>query len=72
MGAITIPQVIAWIQAGQTLITVGAATIANIRTWMAAQHQGLTDADLNAICDAIVAGASRHEALANADAGKAA
>lgn len=67
--ALSIPQILAWVQAGQTLVSVGAATIANIRAWMAAQHPGLSDVDLNAICDAIIAGATRHKALADADAG---
>lgn len=65
---ITIPQALAWLQTGQTLVAAGVATVDNIRAWIQAQHPGLTDADLNAICDAITASASRHKALAQADA----
>ena len=60
-------QALAWVQAGQVLVSAGVATYANIRTWIAAQHQGLSDADLNAILDGIAAGATRHKALADAD-----
>jgi hypothetical protein len=61
-------QVVAWIQAGQTLLAAGVATANNIRTWIDAQHPGLTDEELNAICDTIHAGATRHKALAALDA----
>lgn len=66
---LTIAQIAAWIAAGQQLVAVGVATAENIKTWIKALHPDLSDADLNAILDAIVAGASRHKALADADAG---
>lgn len=65
----TVLQALAWIQAGQTLLTAGVATAQNIRTWIAAQHAGLSEAELNGILETVSAGAARHQALANADAG---
>ncbi len=62
-------QVIAWIQAGQTLVAAGVATVTNIKTWLAAQHPGLSEAELDGICDVIHVGAVRHKALADLDAG---
>lgn len=64
----TIPAVIAWIQLGQQLVAAGSVTVATIRSWIATAHAGTSDADLNAICDAISSGAARHKALAQADA----
>ena len=69
--AITIQNALAWVSAGQTLVAAGVATIENIKAWIQAQHAGLSDADLNAILDAIIVGADRHKALAQADAGPA-
>lgn len=66
----SVQQAIAWVQAGQVLIMAGAATYANIKAWIQGQNPGLSEADLNAILDAVVAGATRHKALADADAGK--
>jgi hypothetical protein len=65
----SIQQAVAWVQAGQVLVTAGIATAANIQAWIKAQHPGLSDADLNAILDGIRAGALRHHGLADADAG---
>jgi len=64
---INVTETIAWLQAGQTLVLAGVATVQNIRAWIQAQHPGLTDAALDAICDDIIAGASRHKAMAEAD-----
>lgn len=63
-------QMIAWVQAGQILVTAGVATVKNIRAWMASQNTAMTDEQLNEICDVIIAGATKHQALADADAGK--
>jgi hypothetical protein len=69
MNNISIQQALAWASAGQQLVAAGAATVAIIRTWIKAQHPGMSEDDLNAICDAVAAGATRHKALADADAG---
>jgi ABC-type antimicrobial peptide transport system ATPase subunit len=61
-------QILAWVQAGQVLYSVGAATVANIRTWIKSQNPAATEAELNAICDVIIAGATKHKALADLDA----
>ncbi len=66
----TLQQALTWVSVGQQLVSVGIATYANIQGWIKALHPGVSDADLNAILDAIVTGAARHQALANADAGK--
>ena len=64
----TLQAMLAWVQAGQVLYSVGAATIANIRTWVKSQNPDATDAQLNDICDVIIAGATKHKALADLDA----
>lgn len=66
---LAIPQILAWVQAGQLLVSTGVATIQTIRTWIKGQHGAMSDADLDAICDAVASGAARHKALAQADAG---
>lgn len=63
----SIQQVATLIAAGQQLVAVGVATVDQIRTFYKTLHPGMTDADLNAICDAIEAGAIRHKGLADAD-----
>lgn len=63
-----IAQVLAWLSAGQTLVSVGVATIAQIKGFIATLHPGMSDADLNALLAAIQEGALRHKALADADA----
>lgn len=65
-----VQQVIAWVQAGQLLVSVGAATVETIRGWVKGQNPDMTDAELNTILDAVIAGAAAHKALADADAGK--
>jgi len=65
----TIAAALAWIEFGQKLVTVGAATVAEIRQFIGSQNGTLTPADLDAICDHIAAGAAKHAALATADAG---
>ena len=66
----TLTQMIAWVQAGQLLINAGVATVATIRAWISSQHAGMTDAQLNDICDAIIAGATAHKRTADLDTGK--
>lgn len=61
-------QILAWVQAGQVLYSAGAATIANIRTWIQSQNPAATEAQLNEICDVIIAGATKHKSLADQDA----
>lgn len=65
----TIIEVTAWVQAGQVLIAAGAATVAQVRGWLSASRPALSEADLNAILTTIIAGATLHKALADADAG---
>lgn len=64
----SLQQALVWVQIGQQLMTVGIATAEQIRTFIKAVHPNLSDADLNAILDTITAGATRHRALADADA----
>lgn len=68
MPKITIQQALVWVEVGSQLVSVLGATIDNVRSWIASTHPGLSDAELNAICDAVVAGASRHKRLADLDA----
>ncbi len=63
----TIQQALAWANAGQQLVAVGIATVTNIQTWIKSLHPGIPEADLNAILDAITAGATRHKKLADLD-----
>ncbi len=63
----TVAQILAWVQAGQVLVNASAMTVAAVRAWIAQQNPAMTDADLNALCAAIIAGATAHKALADAD-----
>lgn len=67
MGNISIQQVLTLVSAGQQLVAVGSATILQVKAFIQTLHPGLSDVDLNAILDAISAGAARHKALADAD-----
>lgn len=67
MPIIPLAQVLAFVGAAQQIVGVGIATVAQVRAFFKTLRPDVTDADLNAICDAIAAGAARHEALANAD-----
>jgi hypothetical protein len=51
-----------------SLLSAGIATEQDIVTIVKAFHPGMTDAELNAVCALVVAGATRHKALADADA----
>jgi hypothetical protein len=68
----SLQQALVWANVGQQLVVAGIATVTNIKTWIQAQHAGLSEADLNAILDNIIAGATRHKELADADAAGAA
>lgn len=59
---------LAWAQAASVLLAAGAATVQQIRDFVVSVHCDLTDAELNAICDAIISDAQRRKALAEADA----
>lgn len=67
---LTIAQVAAWISAGQSLIGAGVAVASQVRGWIQSSHPAMSETDLNALLDAIIVGATRHKALADADAGK--
>lgn len=69
MLALTIPQVLAYVGAGQQLVQAGVMTVQAIRDLIKGNHPELPEADLNAMCASIASGAARHEALAHADAG---
>jgi hypothetical protein len=62
-----ISQIAAWIQAGQLLVAAGTAAVTDIRTWMASKNPGLTEAELNSICDIIITNATAHKRLADLD-----
>ena len=64
-----IAAIIGWLSVGETLITAGLATAAQIRTFIQSIHPGLSEDDLNAILDGIISGATRHKRLADGDAG---
>ena len=53
-----------------SLVNAGIATAPEIKSLFASSTPGMTDAELNAVCDLIIASATRHKALADADAGK--
>ena len=53
-----------------SLVNAGIATATEIKSLFASSTPGMTDAELNAVCDLIIASATRHKALADADAGK--
>jgi hypothetical protein len=54
------------------LISAGLATAAEIRALMASSAPGMTDAELNAVLDMVIASAAQHKALADKDAQPAA
>ena len=49
------------------LITAIGATVAEVKCVMNAAHPGMTDAELNAVLDLLIAKARQHEAQALAD-----
>jgi hypothetical protein len=53
------------------LVASGIADAAAIKGMFASSNPALTDADLNLLCDMVIAKATLHKALALADAGKA-
>ncbi len=63
----TVAQLLVWAQVIPTLVNAGIATETQIAALIKSFHQSLTDAQLNAICALIIAGATKHEALAVAD-----
>lgn len=52
------------------LLSTGIATVEEVKGLISLFHPGLTDAELNAVLDVIIAGAKRHLAQAQADAAK--
>ncbi len=50
-----------------SLVNAGVATVAQIKSLIAAAHPGMTDAELNAVCQLIVEDATQQKALADAD-----
>ena len=50
------------------LITAIGATVAEVKGVINAVHPGMTDAELNAVLDLLIAKAKQHEAQALADA----
>lgn len=65
----TVTQILVIVQAAQLLIAAGVATAAEIKSFIASlKGVVLSDADLNAILDHIIADATAREALAKADA----
>lgn len=70
MGELSLQKMMAWVQAGQILMSAGVATVRNIRAWITSSHAAMTEDQLNQICEAIIEGAVRHQALADGDAGK--
>jgi hypothetical protein len=66
-------QILIWVQAGRLLVGAGVATVEDIKAWVASKHgQTMTEADMDAILDAVIADATRRKALADADAVQAA
>lgn len=72
MQNISVAQVLALVSAGQQILAVGSATVEQFRTFIKFLHSGLSDAELDAIDDAIAAGAARHKRLAQLDIAAAA
>lgn len=65
----TVQQILAFVQAAQLLIAAGVATTAEIKSFIGSlKGVQLSDADLNAILDHVVADATARKALALADA----
>ena len=50
-----------------SLVASGIADIAAIKQLFQTTAPGMTDAELNAICDLIIASAQKHKALADLD-----
>lgn len=63
MDLMTAQQVLAWAQ----LIMAGAASVQQVRGFLASLHPGVTDDELNAALQTIVDDATRRKALAEAD-----
>jgi hypothetical protein len=49
------------------LIAAGLATAAQVKALLATSNPGMTDVEMDAILDLVIAGATRHKALADAD-----
>lgn len=64
-------QIIGIIQAGQILVSTGVVLATNIKALIATWTMSLSEAELNAIADLIIAGATAHKRLAELDTGKA-
>lgn len=50
------------------LITAIGATVAEVKGVINTAHPGMTDAELDAVLDLLIAKASQHKSLADADA----
>jgi len=50
------------------LLTAGLATEQQVSALIKSFQPGMTDAELNAVLQIVIAGATRHKALADADA----
>jgi len=61
----------AWLQAGMLLYSFGGVALAKIKDAIHAAHPEATEAQLNALLEAIKEDATRRKALADADAGNA-
>jgi len=70
MNNLTLAQAMAWVTAGQMLVSAGIATTKTIRAWIIGNHGELSEAQLDEICDLITAGAAKHKAIADGDAGR--
>ncbi len=69
MTPLTILEIVAWIQAGQALVGVAGVTIAQFRAFFKSMRPDMSESDMNAICGLVIAGATWHKVLADADAG---
>jgi alpha-D-ribose 1-methylphosphonate 5-triphosphate diphosphatase PhnM len=49
------------------LLASGVATMAQVKSIFSTAHPGMTEAELDAVCDLIAASAAKHKALADAD-----
>ncbi len=61
-------QILAWVQVANILVPAGISTVQQIQEFMKSLHPGVSEADLNAILYLLIMGASRHLAIAKADA----
>jgi len=52
------------------LLSAGLATEQEVANLIKSFQPGMTDAELNAVLQLVISGATKHKALADADAGK--